>query len=333
MTRVLDPFGERKRSRWRRTFAVLGCRLEVAADDRRLMSLASMAFGGLPDDAPRGRMPRLHLEIRLASGGESQARRSPAAVRTSSVGGLLCGAMSAHDFAIICPREALAWVSISEALLSQPYFARYELLEFAIYTLAARVRRLVPLHGACIAMGKRAVLMLGDSGAGKSTLAWQALAQGFSLLAEDAVFVAPGELRATGMPNYLHLLPASLRFIPAGRGREKLRAAPIIRRRSGARKHEIDLRKGWRGAMTTDAKLVAVVSLSKRRASNGALLRPLDPGRVRALLAGHQPYAAGQPGWREFLDRMQAVPLVELRRGPEPADAVIELRRWLVSRK
>jgi hypothetical protein len=54
-------------------------------------------------------------------------------------------------------------------MLRFPYHARYELIEFAVFTLAARAQGLVPLHAACVGEEGRGLLLMGESGAGKST--------------------------------------------------------------------------------------------------------------------------------------------------------------------
>jgi serine kinase of HPr protein (carbohydrate metabolism regulator) len=57
------------------------------------------------------------------------------------------------------------------------YLTRYELIEFAVFTLAQRVQGLVPLHAACVGRAGRGLLLMGGSGAGKSTLALHCLAR------------------------------------------------------------------------------------------------------------------------------------------------------------
>jgi len=46
-----------------------------------------------------------------------------------------------------------------------------------------------PLHGTCVALGDRGVLILGPAGAGKSTLAVQLIGLGAQLVADDRVIV------------------------------------------------------------------------------------------------------------------------------------------------
>ncbi len=94
-----------------------------------------------------------------------------------------------------------------------PYHIRYELIEFAVFTLAARVQRLVSLHAACVGTGGKGVLLMGPSGAGKSTVALQCLLNGFDFLSEDSVFVAPRSMKATGIANFLHTRADSLRWL------------------------------------------------------------------------------------------------------------------------
>ena len=96
-------------------------------------------------------------------------------------------------------------------MLRFPYHTRYELIEFAVFTLAARTQRLASLHAACIGQRGRAVLLIGPSGSGKSTIALHGLLEGLEILSEDSAFISPGTMLATGISNFIHVRASALR--------------------------------------------------------------------------------------------------------------------------
>jgi hypothetical protein len=111
-----------------------------------------------------------------------------------------------------------------------------------------------------------------------------------------------------------------------------LRDSVVIRRRSGVRKLEIDLRSAAFRLAAVPQRIRAVLFLSKRRAGAGPLAIRLDRSAVLERLAASQRYAAHQPGWGEFRRRVSALPAYELRRGTHPRDSV-EVMRELLSAK
>ncbi|WP_096435084.1 aldolase [Alteribacter populi] len=58
-------------------------------------------------------------------------------------------------------------------------------------------RKILPLHGSAIAIGRKAYAIVGESGAGKSTLASAFLKKGFSLISDDVI---PVTLSKDGLP-------------------------------------------------------------------------------------------------------------------------------------
>jgi hypothetical protein len=227
------------------------------------------------------------------------------------------------------PAERAALLVVTEQMLRFPYLVRYELIEFAVCTLAARVQGLVPLHAACVGLAGRGLLLVGGSGAGKSTIALQALLAGFDMLAEDSVYVSPRTLLATGIPNFMHVRAESLKFVELAREAAAIRNSPVIRRRSGVEKFEFDLRKARFRLAGAPLKLAAVVVLSPQPARGGKLLRSLGTARMLAELRAGQPYAARQPQWGLFSKRVASLEAFELRRGPHPRDSIEALRQVL----
>jgi hypothetical protein len=326
----IDPFGERSARSHHRSLRLLGARFRFESNSTRLLQLVDQAFAGLPRRRLAGSTPRLRVRLQLTSRQHRTSAAPPPPLNTYAGPGLLCGAIDASNLAVISPAQGSALVVISRDMLRHPYHLRYELIEFAVYVLAARALRLVPLHAAAVGQRGRGLLLMGDSGAGKSTIALHCLLQGLEILSEDAVFVAPDARSVSGIANFLHLQRGGLRFLRGHGAARRIRHSPIIRRRSGAEKYEVDLRRSGYRLAPAPLTIQALVFLSKRRASDDRLLVPVAARGLAARLAAYQPYAAGQKGWRRFTNSIAAVRTYELRRGSHPDVAVAALRTLLV---
>lgn len=334
---AIDPFRERPDGLLRLHRQVLGGAFEFASESPELMRLVRWAYDGLPGH--RLSASPAPMAVRLVLGGRTGARSWARSARTRdrsepgpfamlSAPGLLCGAGTGATIAVMSAEQRAALIVVARELLRFPYHVRYELIELAVFTLAARVQGLMPLHAACVGRGRRGLLLIGDSGAGKSTAVLHCALQGFDLVSEDSLFVAPRSLLATGVANFLHVRRESLRFLsPADAS--LLRRAPTIRRRSGVRKLEVDLRQRRFRLAPRPLEIVGLVTLSASRAGSESLLRPIGRGEAVARLRASQPYAAGRPGWRIFAQRMRTVPAFELCRGRHPREAAAALEQLL----
>jgi hypothetical protein len=322
-----DPFHERQPRRHGLDLQLLGGRFHFASDSQALLRLVEAAYAGIP--AQRlATAPVFHIELDLLPPRDQPYAPEPPPMRTHSGAGVLCGIIDERNYVLLSPDQRRGLIVVSEDLLQHPYHLRYELIEFAVFVLAARGMSLVPLHGACVGRHGRGVLLLGASGAGKSTLALQCLLHGLDFLAEDAVFVEPHSLLATGIANYLHLRRDVLQRVDATT-RGWIAAAPVIRRRSGVEKFELDIRQGRGRLATAPLRLTGAVLLSPESAGDGepVLQRWSDEPAI-ASLAADQPYAAGQPGWARFATQLTHVGVHRLRRGASPEaslQAVLQL--------
>ena len=323
-----DPFGERIPPAVCMSRHVLGGRFRFESDSAELLSLVEAAYGRLPAHRFPHLSPEFRIELRVVRRGDVATVAEPPAVHMQSGMGLFGGVVDAWNYVLLSPAQRRGLIVVSEDRLRFPYHVRYELIEFAVFLLAARVQNLVPLHGACVGTEGHGVLLLGASGAGKSTLSLQALLDGMDFLAEDGVFVHPESLLATGAANFLHVKQDALRFVDDPATRQWIETSPTIRRRSGVVKHEAALREGPGRAAATPLRLAAAVIVSPQPADDPhRLLMPLPWERVAWTLAADQPYAAGQPGWDRFVQRVARLGVYELRRGAHPRDAVAALRR------
>ena len=324
-----DPFEERSAVGMHRDIHVLGARVRFESNSEELLRLVDSAYAGLPRHKLARVQPQLRVRLVLTSRQRKRVSVEPAPLQMMSGGGLLAGAVQSSSFVVVSPHERGALVVVTPRMLRFPYHTRYELIEFAVFTLAARVQKLVALHGACVGRAGRGVLLLGPSGAGKSTVTLQCLIEGLEILSEDSVFVTPDKLLATGVSNFLHVRADSLRWIAQGRTLAKIRKSPVIRRRTGVQKYEIDLRRDGYPLTERPLKIGAIVFLSARSAAGRPLLKRLLPAEALPMLVREQAYAANQPPWTLFSRSVKRVPFFELRRGQHPSESVAALRELM----
>lgn len=314
-----DPFRETSSRLHTRQYLVLGAQIRFESDHPALLRLADAAFGGLPRHRLFAHTPRLCVSLRFAQGDPEPRWRSPPPLRFHSANGLICATAAAGDYVIVSVAQRAALVVISPRMLRHPYHARYELIEFAAYTLATRCLPLVPLHAACLGNRGRGVLVVGDSGAGKSTLTLLGLLAGMKIVAEDSVLVEPRSMRATGTANFLHVQRGRWGAIQNKGTVRRLQKSPLIVRRSGVVKHEIDLR-AWSGsAASTPLRIVAVVLLSRAHPRGGPPIQPIGARVVERAMVRTQAYARSQSTWSGFLRQVLKLPAYRLKR-TSPAD-------------
>jgi hypothetical protein len=323
-----DPFLERASRLQCGPLRLLGSRFQFQSNSQALLDLVDGAYGGLPAQELPGVAPRMRIGLQVISSKSRKSRAEPAPLELLSGAGYVVGASASSIFVVMDAAARAALVTVPPRMLDFPYHTRYELIEFAVFTLAARVRGLIPLHGACIGRGRQGLILMGASGSGKSTVSLQCLLNGFDFVSEDSTFVMPERMLCTGVPNFVHVRADSLRWIDK-RDAASIRRSPVISRRSGVRKFEVDLRKGDYRLARAPVQLAAVVFLSTRSAGGGPLLQPLSRAETLRRLAVEQPYAADQPGWAGFCRRVSQQGAFELRRGRHPQEAVVALREFL----
>jgi len=269
------------------TKRVLGGLFRFESDSHDLIGLVEAAYDGLPSQTFPGVAAEFRVEMRLLPRRADPWTVEPPAPRIWQEGKLLRADIDASNCAVIDPARRRARLVASEDMLLHGYHLRSELIEFAVFILAARGLGLVPLHAACVGRHGRGLLLLGGSGSGKSTLALHGLLRGLELLAEDAVFVRPGELAATGVSNYLHLRSEALDFVEDDAIRGWITRAPIIRRRSGVEKFEVDLRQEYGRPSAQRRQLRLLLGDDAGCRCHGAVLLAAAPRRHQpAVLRG-----------------------------------------------
>jgi hypothetical protein len=307
---------------------LLGGAFEFECGSAELRRLVDWAYADLPQHKLSKTPLRIRVRVAPAPRARRRAQADPAPIEMLSGAGLLCGTTGSSDFAVLSSDLRSGLVVVSRDRLRFPYHTRYELIEFAVFTLAARAQGLMSLHGACVGHEGRGLLLFGDSGAGKSTASLHCLLQGMDFLAEDAVFVTPDTMFATGIANFLHVRCDSLDSVPAS-GASVIRSSPVIRRRSGVEKFEVDLRRPQFRLAASPLKITGIVFISAQPARRGVLLTPLRSQETIARFKKTQSHAVNQPGWATFRKRIAAAPAFELRRGRSAEEAADALQALL----
>jgi hypothetical protein len=322
-----DPFGERSVGYGRRELQLMGGRFLFESESPELLRLVDAAYKGLPAHRFSPRPPRFRVRLILAPAAGKRNGAPP--IRMLNGAGFLGSATDTSTFAVLSTVDRTAVILVSRDMLRSPYHVRYELIEFAVFTLASRAQHLVPLHAACVGLKGRGLLLMGPSGAGKSTVALQCLSEGFDFLAEDSVFVEPRSMRATGTANFLHVRADSLRWLGRSPTRSIISHSPVIRRRSGVKKFEVDLRREEFRLAKAPLKIVGVAFLSAQAAGTDPLLRRLSAADTLQGLKQEQAYGAGLPQWRAFSRNLLRLGGFEVRRGAHPSASVEVLRSML----
>jgi hypothetical protein len=331
-----DPFGERAPLQLRKSVNLMGGRFHFESNSEELLALVDAAYAGLPghlfSSTPKSFRVRLMLTpVPAGSFRRTARRKKPPPISMLRGAGFLGSATPSSTFVVLCPKERTGLVSVSVEMLRFPSLIRYELIEFAVFTLACRAQGLVPLHAACVGLHGRGILLMGPSGAGKSTVALQCLLEGFDFLSEDSVFVAPKSMRATGIANFLHVRADSLRWLRHARVRSIISRSPVIQRRSGIEKFEVDLRRKEFRLAKAPFKIVGVAFLSPKSGGTGPLLRPLSSSETLARLKIEQAYGESLPQWGSFSRSLLRLGGFEMLRGPHPSASAQALRSLLQS--
>lgn len=331
-----DPYGEGVLVPVRKAVNLLGGRFHFESDSKELLALVDAAYAGLPSHLFSSAPKTFRIKLMMTPAPARSRRRTaqqkePPPIPMLQGAGFLGSATPSSTFVVLCPKERTGLVSVAAEMLRFPYHLRYEAIEFAVFTLACRAQGLVPLHAACVGLNGRGILLMGSSGAGKSTVALQCLLEGFDFLSEDSVFVAPKSMRATGAANFLHVRADSLRWLGRSRVRSIISGSPVIQRRSGIEKFEVDLRRKEFRLAKAPLKIMGVVFLSPQSGAPGRLLKPLANSATLARLKREQAYGESLPQWHSFRRNLLRLGGFEMLRGPHPAAGAAALRSLLQS--
>jgi HPr Serine kinase C-terminal domain len=193
----------------RSIFHPLGFSIEVITNSEEVLAAAEASWGGLCKVFPE---PALELRIAL---GEGRSGHCPPAPVYRGQKHLLSIVADAGNFGV-CDRDrgfAFAW--IDRDTVERKEYLRYHFLEaIALSMLASSY--VTPLHGACIELDGKGVLLCGNSGAGKSSLAFACARAGWRYISDDASYLvrSGGGRVVVGNSHQVRFRPSAIELFP-----------------------------------------------------------------------------------------------------------------------
>jgi hypothetical protein len=323
-----DPMHQRVAAPLVSTHRVLGFDLRVETNDPRVQAAADDSFG------PRLGSAAAPLVLRLLlHGADEEPDWSPRQPLVRQQEHLALISASRATTVAIDVRAGFALGFISEAVAAETEFLRFAIVQSAAFTMM-QTRSVVAVHSAGLVKDGRAVMLRGPSGAGKTTLTYAALRRGWSLLAEDVIFVGvacePAPQRLLARDIRLHGLPWTLNLLPDATGLfPELAGASAFERLNGEHKIAINVEARFPGQTAAEAPLGPLVFVS-RSGIGGPYLSRLNRDAALALLRDtaimNEEAAARERGlWAAFL----SLPAYALETGDDPDENAALLERVL----
>jgi len=296
---------------------VLGVPVRFMTNDPDVLEAVLESFGMWANlTSHPGLVSADELRVRLVvhEGTEGSADRTPVRYRMPDSDRVIVHTPGSVGIVDAARRDAVAYVT--RPLVDDRGHLQYGILEMLTLVLVT-VRDRLPLHGAMIVRDGNAIVLAAPSGIGKSTLAYQARRTGWTLLADDSVYVqSTPRMRIGGGPRRLFLPPDAARWFPELAPREPRMQA------NGKTKIAVPHHHDWQrlGPPVVEAAAICVLT----RAAGPARLERIEAAPLRAALladlAGSQDLYGDAPD--HLVTRMSAHGGWRLTLSANPADAV-----------
>lgn len=306
-------------------FALLGLPLEIRSNSPAVIAAAERSFGHWrslePELIAPGQPLIVSIVVHAWPSGDRQLEAR--ANFTQRLHGECFIAASGQNLLTARMDHGQALAFVTPELVADDMQFRYHVLE-CLALLLASWRDRTPIHAGAVVHSGRAALLVGRSTAGKSTLCYACARAGFSLLAEDVVYVSMRERpRLWGNPWSIHLLPDAPQLFP------ELADLPARIQANGKRKLTVDLAALGAAQPHIQAER-AIICLIHRHGGPRSALTPIEPRAALAAL-GHDRESGfdlhAQAG--AVVELLAAQGAYRLEVGKDLAAAVEQLRELL----
>jgi hypothetical protein len=301
----------------RRMFYPYGFPLEIRTNSAEMMALVEETWGIFEkrfDYAP------LRTDICVL---ESEATECPPAPTYRLMQPMLTAIADKDNYLLADLSAGRTYATLSSTALQFKLYLRFFFLELTAGNQVG-TRYATPIHGGCVSLHERGVLLCGESGAGKSTLSYACARAGWSYVTDDCSLLLNRGKRnlVTGNCHKVRFRPTAAELFPEVAGID-------LTPRAGG-KPSIELPTGpMQNIVRSQMEEVSfMVFLNRQNSGQPALVPyPKDTARqfMRQVLYGTKETLAAQ---HEAIERLLTVDVLELRY--DDLDWAIDRLRLLV---
>jgi hypothetical protein len=163
----------------RAVYHPLGFSVEIATNSKEVLAGAEESWGNFRRIFPE---PAVQLRIGVVEGGPEKCPPAPVCRAQRN---LLARVADARNYSVSDLKQGFAFSWLTQTVVENRAYTRYHFIEGMSWDLLDSLY-LTPIHGACVSMGERGVLLCGDSGAGKSSLSFACARTGWTFLSDDS---------------------------------------------------------------------------------------------------------------------------------------------------
>ncbi len=191
-----------------RTFYPLGFPVEVRTNSAEVLELQEEMWGAF--EKKHDTVPILS-NVHIVEAGPT--RFPPAPVFRIMLPYIVAVA-DGNNYSIVDFERNKTNISISREVLRNKLYAKHFFLGNAVCCIATQYT--TPVHGGCVSLDGRGILLCGDSGAGKSTLSYACARAGWTYTSDDGSFLTNDrhDLQVTGEYYKVRFRPTAAELFP-----------------------------------------------------------------------------------------------------------------------
>ncbi len=253
--RLFDPYLYHAEMPFSAVYYPMGFPLKLVTNSQKVIRAAEESWGAFK---PGFDIPTLRLNVGVLEDGSTEC---PVAPVFRAQQHLMVSTADPGNFCVDDLAKVYSFAWLSAATAAHSGYLRYHFLEPAALCHIAN-RYSAPIHGACVELNGRGVLLCGASGAGKSSLAFACARAGWTYITDDASFLVHGrnDRQVAGNCHMIRVRPNAAQLFPEVAGR------PLTPRATG--KPSIEIATSTLGIPTANIAYVDYVVYLNRAEGN-----------------------------------------------------------------